>query len=362
MSSSTPVITHAHFIGSLGTNSAEESFELASTLANNYKRLPDGEFSERWYWLQFQTKRLDKVEGLERVGDEPIKLREFDQRPFALKAGVQPSDINFGNLGYADAAISSYEVFAKKQKAGEIPADVRFQVSLPTPLAVIGAFIHPDSRKALLPEYTKALKGEIERFAAAIPHNKLAIQWDIAVEFLYIEEVGLFGQPAPSPDWFGGRALEDSARLLAEAIAWVKEKYPKIDVGIHLCYGDVEESHFKQPEDTTNLVAFANEVIGQVPEDSLAWIHLPVPIERDDEAYFAPLAKLKLPKNTELFLGLIHREDGIEGIARRAKAAAAFVPAFGVSTECGFGRAPKDAIKPLFALHNVEKIRQALDA
>ena len=38
-------------------------------------------------------------------------------------------------------------------------------------------------------------------------------------------------------------------------------------------------------------------------------------IERDDDAYFAPLADLQLPAETELYLGLVHRQDGAEGAA-----------------------------------------------
>jgi hypothetical protein len=80
-------------------------------------------------------------------------------------------------------------------------------------------------------------------------------------------------------------------------------------------------------------------------------VHLPVPIERDDAAYFAPLADLGLPEGTELYLGLVHHEDGVDGALRRIDAASTAVTRFGVATECGFGRGPAERTVPLLDLH-----------
>jgi hypothetical protein len=74
----------------------------------------------------------------------------------------------------------------------------------------------------------------------------------------------------------------------------------------------------------------------------------PVPIDRDDDAYFAPLESLLLHEGMELYLGLIHREDGA---ARRIETAKRHVAQFGVATECGFGRAPENEIEPLLRTH-----------
>ncbi len=68
---------------------------------------------------------------------------------------------------------------------------------------------------------------------------------------------------------------------------------------------------------------------------SIDWMHFPAPIERDDAAYFAPLKSLKIHPETELYLGLVHMEDGTAGAARRIKAAKAVLGKFGVAAECG---------------------------
>jgi hypothetical protein len=123
-----------------------------------------------------------------------------------------------------------------------------------------------------------------------------------------------------------------------------------VDLGYHLCYGDVEEAHFVQPTDAGYLATFTSRLLETSPR-TVNWVHLPVPIERDDEEYFAPLAGVELPEGTELYLGLIHHEDGVEGALRRAQAAATAQPHFGVATECGFGRGPSERTGPLLDLH-----------
>lgn len=65
---------------------------------------------------------------------------------------------------------------------------------------------------------------------------------------------------------------------------------------------------------------------------------MPVPIARDDDAYFEPLRRLAVPEGTELYLGLVHFRDGVEGTQRRIATARRAVSTFGVATECGMGR------------------------
>jgi len=101
----------------------------------------------------------------------------------------------------------------------------------------------------------------------------------------------------------------------------------------------------------SNLVAFANDVCALVKRP-VNWVHMPVPRQRDDAAYFAPLKNLKLKPRMQLFLGLVHKHDGLEGARRRIAAASAFYPSFGIATECGMGRRPPEVIPALLALHH----------
>ncbi len=83
----------------------------------------------------------------------------------------------------------------------------------------------------------------------------------------------------------------------------------------------------------------------------LTWVHLPVPRDRTDDAYFAPLRALRLSPETELYLGLVHYTDGVEGTRRRLEAARRIMTGFGVATECGMGRRSPATIPDLLATH-----------
>ncbi len=341
-------VTNAHFVGSINQPDAESVFRaVAEHIGDRAKRIPDGEVGERFYWIQFQAFRLDETPGLARVGEElPYRIRDiFDLRPFALDGSVAASDLQFPNLGYADAAIESYAQFAALRDSGAIPAGVRFQVSLPTPVGVVGAFIIPSDREAVEPVYEKALFAEVDRIADAIPHEDLAIQWDAAVEFGILDRAEFGGVPF-SAGWNGdllGGVIDRALRQIAVVP-------DDVQVGFHLCYGDVEEQHFIQPRDAGTLASVIRGILSVSPR-TVSWFHLPVPIERDDAAYFAPLADLDLPEGTEIELGLLHHEDGVEGAERRITAAATVLDSFGVGTECGFGRGPAERTAPLLELH-----------
>jgi hypothetical protein len=94
----------------------------------------------------------------------------------------------------------------------------------------------------------------------------------------------------------------------------------------------------------------ANRLAGMIRR-KIDWIHLPVPRGRADQAYFAPLRELKLKPGTELYLGLVHFTDGLEGAKGRLNAAKSAVSDFGIATECGLGRRSPSTIPALLKLH-----------
>jgi hypothetical protein len=172
----------------------------------------------------------------------------------------------------------------------------------------------------------------------AIPHGELAVQWDVAVEFAVLEGIRrVHFQPVYE-------GVVARLRALRAAIP------PDVEMGFHLCYGDSGGKHFKEPADASLLVKIANAISEESPRP-IQWIHMPVPKERDDSAYYAPLKNLKLRPETRLFLGLVHPGDGIEGTRRRMAMAERFVKDFGIATECGFGRRPPETVPELLRVH-----------
>lgn len=339
-------IRGALLTGSVNYDDAETTFRtVAEILGAHVGRLPDGEVGRRFHWIMFQPDVLGAAEGIERVGEEPIPFGAgIDARPLRLADGVDPASIALPPLGYAEAAVESYALFTRLREEGAIPAGIRFQVSLPTPVAVISSFFRGEDRVAIEPVYADALLEELDRILEEIPSSDLAIQWDVASEMGILE--GASGYGSRMEHWWSGDVL---GGLVARLAALVDAVPTDVEVGMHLCYGDAGEKHFIEPTDTANLVRVANAVIDSAGRE-LSWLHLPVPISRDDEAYFAPLAQLaEVP---ELYLGLVHREDGVEGARRRLAAASSAVRgSFGVATECGIGRAPEGTTEGILRTH-----------
>ena len=120
--------------------------------------------------------------------------------------------------------------------------------------------------------------------------------------------------------------------------------FPRLS-GFHLCYGDLDAKHFIDPADATKMVELANLIAGSVSRP-ITWLHMPVPIGRTDDAFYAPLKNLRLGSDTELYLGLVHAQDGVEGTRRRIETAKKYAPAFGIASECGIsrGRDPRLAL------------------
>lgn len=335
-----------HLVGSINLPDAGTTFRTAAAeLGSHLARIPDGEVGDRFHWIAFQPDRIARTAGLGREGDTPIRVGPLDVRKVTVLEGTDLDTLRLEPLGYAEAALESWQTFERLQEEGVVPAHVRFQVSLPTPVGVVGAMVAVEDRERFEPVYERALFGELAQILDAVPHDRLAVQWDNALEFGYIEGAGYRG--STDTGWFGddvwGALVERAARQAAQVP-------DDVSLGFHLCYGDVGEQHFVEPQDTANLARFARGVLDAAGR-RIDWIHLPVPIERDDEAYFAPLAGLDLPTETRLFLGLVHRQDGVEGAARRIAAARSAVADFGVATECGIGRAPAEAVPALFAIH-----------
>lgn len=322
-------------LGSVPLDSAATVFDaVGSKIGKLARRVPDGETGERFHWISFQNAILRQTKGLE-PGDYYEVVPGWKVQRYKASPGVA---IEFGPLGYAAAALRSYEDFKRARIRGVIDADTRFQVSLPTPIATVHEFCEPASVKTVWLPYERAICREVDQIIDGIPHHDLAIQWDAAIEFAFILE---------NPEKLKTFSKDE---LIASIVRCSEHVPPDVDLGIHLCYGDAGGKHQLEPTDTKVMVDFANRLTAALKRP-LKWVHMPVPRERDDDAYFAPLTDLKLDSQTELYLGLIHDTDGVPGAHRRIATANKFVSNFGIATECGMGRRAPETIPDLLDLH-----------
>ena len=313
-------MANVHFVGSVALDTPEEVFRAIGQRCGPYlRRVPDGEPGGRRLWISWQIPVLRANPSLQQVGQGQVPLKLAD--------GVSAADIHFGELGYAREARPGYEDFLKARTAGELPSGVRFQVSLPTPWAVVMPFCQQPDAQQIYPAYEQAMLKEVERICAAIPHHDLAIQWDVCIEMI-----------AWDGRWPSNPPFPGMEQVFASTFARLAAAVPAdVELGFHLCYGDYDAKHFIQPQDATKMVELANLIARSVLRP-ITWLHMPVPIDRTDDAFYEPLRNLQLAPPTELYLGLVHAEDGVDGTRRRIETARRYAQDFGVASECGISR------------------------
>ncbi len=345
--------SHAHLVGSVPLDDSETVFRtVCAELGPHLRRIPDGETGERRRWIWFQRDMLWNHPDLEEDPDaglyavyqwDGVLLRETPYLRF--KPSSDPEAVRFPT-GYAEAAAASYTVYSRLREEGIIGPDTRFQVSLPTPMSTGYMYVSPSSRDAYLPAYERSLLEALDGILNAIPHDHLSIQWDVCQEVLLFE--GYFPH---RPD--------DYKQQVYSLLSRLGGKVPEsVELGYHLCYGSPADEHLIMPEDMSILVEISNGVSGNLNR-RMDFMHMPVPKDRTDRAYFQPLRGLALPDSAELILGLIHFDDP-EGDAARIAAARDCVPMFGVSSECGWGRTDPARVPGLLSGHRraVELLNQ----
>jgi len=253
-----------------------------------------------------------------------------------FRSGVAPKEVSFAT-GYADMAIDSFATFDRLQRSGVIPAGVKFQIAIPSPLAPTYNYISRKWRRSFLDIFTAHLCDEVAKLAVALPPDRIAIQWDVLQEILVWE------------NYFPDRDPEYRTQI-ASTLGRIGNAVPEpIELGYHLCYGSPKDQHLVQPKDAATMVAIIGEILGALRRP-VQFFHLPVPKERADAAFFKPLAKLSLPHASELYLGLVHLNDD-KGNEARLAAAREFAEVTGVATECGWGRGDAARVRALLDAH-----------
>ncbi|MSQ50903.1 MAG: hypothetical protein EXR28_03340 [Betaproteobacteria bacterium] len=324
-------------VGSLPLANAREVFDASARyLGDRLKRYPDGETGARANWIGWQRKAFEAVEQL-----EPTQTREREYQltpPFKLRDGARAENIHFPDLGFACEALAAWRIFASHIQSGVIAPNARLLVALPTAWAPVYSFTAYSAQIAVHARYEAVLLAEVAKITATVPSESLAIQWDVATEMSWWERL----YPAP---------FEDVEHSVIESVARLGNAVPEgVELGIHLCYGSMNNHHWKEPADTRNLAAVANGLFAASAR-RIDFLHLPVPQDRDDDAYFAPLDHLRLPDTCELFLGLLHLSDGIAGAKRRMQAASRHIKRYGIACECGLGRHSPESIPDWLQLH-----------
>jgi hypothetical protein len=78
------------------------------------------------------------------------------------------------------------------------------------------------------------------------------------------------------------------------------------------------------------------------------WVNIPT-LDVIEDSFFAPLADLNFSE-TRVFLGAIHNNTTLKA---RLKVAQKYLPKFGLSAYCGFGRLEPDAMAEIIEDHKL---------
>jgi hypothetical protein len=335
-----------HLIGSIPLDSSEQVFcRLSEELGPYLSRMPDGETGERSRWVYFQGQMLRAHPDMEidpTVPPYPFVqwdgkvVREINQLRF--KPGIDSSKVIF-ETGYDTAALASWQVFGRLREAGAIARHVRFQVSLPTPHSSGYLYVSGPARSAYFTAYERSLKTTLANIVQAIPANDLAIQWDVCQEVLTFE------------GYFKDRPV-DYKKQTFDMLGRLGDAVPAdVELGYHLCYGSPHDEHLVQPKDAAILVEML-EGIAAAGKRRIDFFHIPVPKQRADEAFYAPLKTWQRRAGTKLYLGLLHHDDDAGDRARIAMARR-YIDDFGLSAECGWGRTEPGRLPGLLKGHRV---------
>ncbi|KAI9708793.1 MAG: hypothetical protein M1820_003748 [Bogoriella megaspora] len=334
-----------HLVGSVPLETTEEVFiHSLKELAGLINYLPDGETGERDEFVSWQSQ---------------VFPSEILYSPFMPPEAQPKPDPNFDlhlshikSTGYHKAALASYQTFLKIRSNGTIPKDIRFQVSLPTPLNPVACWVDSAHLAKAESLYETRMLESLTAIQQGIPAHDLAIQWDMAVEPAHMEHS--YGRSRPDfailKPWYS----PVDAGIAASAARLAKEVNQDVKIGFHLCYGDLGHVHYVQPDSIGILVQLANLVYKAVsPIHGISWIHMPVPKDRTDESYLEPLKRLEIGVETDLILGLVHPNDE-EGTRMRVEKAGSVLREsrrrFGVATECGLGRTEREEVQSIWKI------------
>ena len=335
-------------VGSIPHNSIPEAMQMFGGPLGPYLRaVPDGEVGWRRFWItrvHFQVfaihpdleilQRPRRDDGIERIYPHDAS----DNWNFKVRDGVDK--VVFGHagwrLGFFQDAVNSYHHFRNLKEQGVLPANLRFQVSIPTAVSALPprVFPHPGDLDKVRPGYIDAVRAEVAAMIEQIPPSELAIQWDCSTE-LQDAYGALAGLPKEG-------AIE---RNVPQIHALSRDIPESVMLGFHLCFGTLGGWPRFAPESADCAVELANAFMASAGR-KVDWMHIPV-LDRSDETYYAPLADLR-PHGAKIFLGMIHNMDTF---AHRFALAKKFLPDFGVAAYCGFGRRRPEELAAILAEH-----------
>lgn len=320
---------HAHLVGSVPADNAEQAMTLAADLLGpSLLTLPDGETGERRNWIVSMVEGLREHPDLELARDG--HWRSYDDTPrFRVRRGHHLFGANL-DLGIAESAIASRGAFERVRASLGRPEMLQ-QVGIPGDLDLAMFSFGPAGALRQRGAFTEALVGQMRRTREAIGDD-VVFQVELPAELVALAK-------APGPTRPG------LARVLARGVTTLASGAPAGSrFGLHLCLGDMNNQAFGTMGDVAPLVNLANALVRGWPDGRpLDYVHAPLGAADHpaptEPAFYRPLAELSLPARTRFVAGFAHEGQSLSDQTRIRDTVERLVGhPVDVAAACGLGR------------------------
>ena len=259
-----------YLVGSVPMANAEQVFEAVSAaLGRRIKRIPDGETGERGDWITWLEPVFAAKSGAAEVRRILPRCTPPDTGARTLHAQARP---HAGGRAFRQSALRRYRerilrgVQAAQETPARSPPETKFQIDLVPAHSVIWLYLVDELHAPIDPIYNEAVKREIDKIAAALPHDEIAIQFDVAS--------AVFARLERNQASSYGRTKEETQETFSNILLDLGNRVPPdIDLLFHLCYGDSNHKHVVEPTDMGDMVEFANRVCRQIKRPDPAHPH-----------------------------------------------------------------------------------------
>lgn len=300
---------NVHLVGSLPYNDETEAMRKAiQIIGQQLYALPDGEIGEksdqypngcRSAWTQII------MDGLEKDTENWVVKKAAKRNKFGfpvhyteaskIKPKRSPGQVfDCLDFHWLDYFKSSYPKYQKlKQESGL--KHLKFQAGLPTGLGITFAVLGPVNGLRYAQAFNKRMAYEANEMAKLADEDDLIFQIEVPGEVAMAHKL---------PKFMVGMAL-------GTILGLVRLLNPKIPVGIHFCFGDLNNEALVHPKSLEKLVNLSNKLVEKWPSThKLDFIHYPL-AEADiapnlEASYYKSLEKVQLPKSTRFIAGFVH--------------------------------------------------------
>ena len=312
------------------------------------KSLPDGEIGERTEacpggtrsaWVQTIMDRCE-ADSANWTVVRPARRNsggyaaDYESGP-RLKPKHSPRDVvGYLDFGWAEAARGSYPEFVRLREEFGLD-DLKFQVGLPTGLGSTFAMMSPPNALRYAGAFSRRMAIEANEVVGFVEPGDLVFQIEVPGELALAHRL---------PERLVGVAVRP-------VVSMVRQIDASVPVGIHLCFGDLNNEALIKPSSIDKAVAFANALVAAWPSSHhLDYVHFPLAEAADppplDRVYYEPLAGLRIPADTRFVAGFVHpkrSDDELRTILGHIESIRGEPVA--VASSCGLGRVDEAAAR-----------------